>query len=447
MGVKLTGEGGPAPAPSPTTLVPTIAAPVTTAPTMASPTLQPTRVPSPSSPPASLEGKELVAFVENWLPCPSIEKIKRYTKVVVSFAVSYTWNAAKNDCSAACQIATPAICANSAQPGLIETWQAVGTKVLLSFGGAGMGGSWAGDVNDCWEACFGQVDSVVSQLTDIVNAQKFDGIDIDYEYFHTSQSAAFLKDLTVGLRRSLGSGKIISHAPMDGDVEKGKPYFEVLKEVASSLDYVLPQYYNGPFRPAQSLTEPLNHMGDLISDVFGGDQSKIIFGFCLSDCSGTGSNVNSEQAVSIVRGVSSRYPNNGGAFLWAASDDDGWSGPVADALGITGGSTPRPAPIVSPTPATPTPPGPAPEQGNSCTGEPCEDVSHCRSKWGYCGPSNAYCNAESTWKTRGCSGSSTDAPTSSPTVVPTEPEPHPGAEPEPESEPEPETEPEVVSCV
>merc|ERR1712048_1095389 len=260
------------------------------------------------------------------------------------------------------------------------------------------GGSWAGDMNDCWEACFGQVESVVSQLTDIVNAQKFDGIDIDYEYFHTSQSAAFLKDLTVGLRRSLGSGKIIYHAPMDGDVEKGKPYFEVLKEVASSLDYVLPQYYNGPFRPAQSLTEPLGHMGDLINGIFSGDQSKVIFGFCLSDCSGTGSNVNSEQAVSIVRGVSSRYPNNGGAFLWAASDDDGWSGPVADALGITGGSTPRPAPIVSPTPATPTPPGPAPEQGNSCTGEPCEDVSHCRSKWGYCGPSNAYCNAESGWK-------------------------------------------------
>jgi hypothetical protein len=327
---------------------------------------------------------------------------------------------------------------------LIGSWQAVGTKVLLSFGGAGMGGSWAGDVNDCWEACFGHVDAVVSQLTDIVNAQNFDGIDIDYEYFHTSESAAFLKDLTLGLRQSLGSSKIISHVPMDGDVEKGKPYFEVLKEVASSLDYVLPQYYNGPFRPAQSLTEPLGHMGDLINGIFSGDQSKVIFGFCLSDCSGTGSNVNSEQAVSIVKGLSSRYPDHGGAFLWAASADNGWSGPVAEALGITG-SSPGQTPINTPTPVATTPPAPNPVHGNSCTGERCGDASYCRSKWGYCGPGSNYCNAESTWTSGGCTAAtpSTVTPTPLPTAAPIEPESHP--EVEPESEPEPELE--SVSCV
>merc|ERR1712232_885804 len=106
----------------------------------------------------------------------------------------------------------------------------------------------------------------------------------------------------------------------------------------------------------------------------------------------------------------------------------------------------QPTPIASPTPATPIPPALAPEQGNSCTGEACEDVSHCRSKWGYCGKSKSYCNAESTWKASGCSKgvvSSIDTPTPLPTVAPAEPKPDPEAEPEPE--PNPETE--VVSCM
>merc|ERR1712151_1329960 len=272
---------------------------------------------------------------------------------------------------------------------------------------------------------------------------KFDGVDIDYEYFHTSESAAFLKDLTVGLRQSLGSSKIISHAPMDGDVAKGNPYFEVLQEVASSIDYILPQYYNGPFRPAQCLAEPLAHMGDLISDVFSSDQSRVVFGFCLSDCSGTGSNVNSEQAVSIIKGVSSRYPDHGGAFLWAASADNGWSGPVAEALGITSSSSGQ-TPIDSPAPIATSPPAPNPVKGNSCTGAPCEVASYCRSKWGYCGPGSSYCNAEATWTSSGCTGatSSTAPPTPLPTAAPKRPEPHP--EVEPESEPEPELE---SSCV
>merc|ERR1712039_954634 len=88
--------------------------------------------------------------------------------------------------------------------------------VLLSFGGAGMGGSWAGDPNDCWEHCFDKTDSVVSQLKTIVNTQGFDGVDIDYEYFHTDESTTFLKDVTTRLKASLGEDKVVSHAPMVG---------------------------------------------------------------------------------------------------------------------------------------------------------------------------------------------------------------------------------------
>jgi len=302
------------------------------------PSPQPTVVPTPQSPspakPPSGSGKELVAFVGNWKACPSIEKIRGYTKVAVSFAVTYTWSPSKNVCDQTCKITSPvAICNNAAQPGLIQSWQAEGTKVLLSFGGAGMGGSWDG-LNDCWEYCFGRADDVANQLKAIVDDQGFDGVDIDYEYFHTQESAKFLTDLTNALRDKLGPAKIISHAPMDGDISAGRPYFNVLKGVASKLDYVMPQYYNGPFRPANNLSPALAHMGDLIDQIFGGDQSRVLFGFCIADCSGTGSNVNSAQAADIMRAVSERFPDNGGAFVWAVSDDQNWSPAVAATLGL-----------------------------------------------------------------------------------------------------------------
>jgi len=216
-----------------------------------------------------------VAFVENWLPCPSAEKIRGYDKVIISFAVSYTWAPGKNQCDQSCAIAEPATCANQARPDLIQQWRQAGTKVLLSFGGAGMGGSWAGDKNDCWLACFGRVDSVVDRLAALVESQGFDGVDIDYEYFHSDDSDRFLKGLTTGLRGALPAGKVVSHAPMDGDIVPGQRYFDVLREVASSVDYLLPQYYNGPNRPANDLSSALAHMGHLVNDIFDGDASKV----------------------------------------------------------------------------------------------------------------------------------------------------------------------------
>jgi len=61
--------------------------------------------------------------------------------------------------------------------------------VILSFGGAGMGGSWAGDNNDYWDYCYGKEESVASQLDTIMRYQNFDGIDIDYEYLYSSAEA------------------------------------------------------------------------------------------------------------------------------------------------------------------------------------------------------------------------------------------------------------------
>merc|ERR1712113_356718 len=127
------------------------------------------------------------------------------------------------------------------------------------------------------------------------------------------------------------AGKSLSHAPMDGDLSEGKPYYNIIKTVASSVDYLLPQYYNGPFRPANNLALPIAHLQKLVSDCLDGDASKVLFCFCIADCSGTGSNIDGNKAAEIMRNVRMSFPQIGGAFFWGASDDGvdaSWSTPL-----------------------------------------------------------------------------------------------------------------------
>jgi hypothetical protein len=37
------------------------------------------------------------------------------------------------------------------------------------------------------------------------------------------------------------------------------------------------------------------------------------------------------------------------------------------------------------------------EAHGKCMGEPCPNAAHCRSKWGWCGSTGAYCNDQSAW--------------------------------------------------
>lgn len=310
-----------------------------------------------TSPPISGEvavagpDSRLIAYMGNWQSCPTVQQLQKYTHVVIAFAVSYTWSPGKNQCSETCTIETPPICNNAANPTLIENLQKAGKKVILSFGGAGMGGSWSGDQNDCWEHCFGRETQVVERLTEIVNEMGLDGVDIDYEYFYddnqpnaasrgfTSGDEArnFLKQVTLGLRQSLPKDAEITHAPMDTDVKQGTGYYEVLKQVASSLDYLMPQYYNGFVRPARDgLTggnqAALSHYKNLVEDMFSGDATKIVFGFCISDCPGF--NAKGQEAATVMTELNSYYSCNGGAFFWVANHDVGgsWSSIVSSSI-------------------------------------------------------------------------------------------------------------------
>ena len=336
----------------------------------------PPPTPAPPLPPTTTAGDDnrMVAFLGNWQACPSDEVTNEYSHLLVSFAVTYVWSPGKNKCDTTCTIKAPLVCNNAKQPALINKWRAAGKKVLLSFGGAGMGGSWDG-VNRCWEHCFGKEDSVVSQLRNLVQADNYDGVDIDYEFYHDrsyarkTEAQHFLRTVTQKLKQQLPAGRnIVTHTPMDADLAVGRGYYEVVKEVgAASIDFLMPQYYNGITRPNRDgFASARSHYNNLVSNVYNGDATRMVFGFCIGDCSGTGSNANAQQAVAVMQTLQAEHPCHGGAFFWVVKDDlkGAWSRTVQNVYrhkrGCKGGSTPATPtpPVATPTPlvATPTPP-------------------------------------------------------------------------------------------
>lgn len=341
------------------------------------PTQPTTPAPVPPTPPVtSSEENRMIAYLGNWQACPTTEQLAQYTHIVIAFAVSYTWAPGKNNCSPTCQIGMPPICGNSANPGLLSQLKAQGKKIIVSFGGAGMGGSWAGDQNDCWEYCYGREAQVVDRLTAIVNALDADGVDIDYEYFYEDnqngsgfskgvQAQNFLTQVTVGLRNSLHDGAEITHAPMDVDLEPHKAYYQLLKDISHTLDFIMPQYYNGITRPALDgldgtgvgSTSALSHYTTIVNEFFGGDATKMVFGFCISDCSGTSSNANGNQAAQVMIDLSESYGCNGGAFFWVADHDrtGSWSSTVNQAMASSTSCSGTPNVTPSPTDAPQTP--------------------------------------------------------------------------------------------
>jgi chitinase len=359
--INSSGPTSPVVPPTKTPTVPPTLAPVSPSKNPTPPVNSP--VSSPVNPPSSGSDSRMVAYLGNWQACPTAEQLEHYTDIMIAFAVTYTWNRNKNVCDTQCTIGSPVpICNNQNNQALVYSWRAAGKKVILSFGGAGMGGSWAGDVNDCWEYCYGKEESVINQLTAIVDNQNFDGVDIDFEYFYDTQPAQnFLRTVTTGLRSALPVGSLVTHAPMDPDLLPSTEYYQILKDVSSSIDFIMPQYYNGYTRPAidgidgtgSGSISALSHYTTLVDDMFNGDATKVLFSFCINDCSGTGSNANKNQAATVMSDLKNYFPCNGGAMFWVVNDDIGgsWSELVSQEIFPYSGcsdQSPVPQPITQP---------------------------------------------------------------------------------------------------
>ena len=312
----------------------------------------------PTSPPSSNilpiqnhNDSRLVAYLGNWQSCPDFSQFENYTHIVIAFAVTYTWAPAKNLCSMTCHIDTPPVCENNLNKELIRRLQDSGRKVMISFGGAGMGGKWNGDPNNCWDYCFGRVRSVVERLTEIVTSLSLDGVDINYLYFYEDgqnesnftkgkEAQTFIKNITTGLRDSLPRGSLISHSIQDYDLIPESQYYSLLSNLSSQLDFLMVHYYNGHSRPIldgihapeSERISALSHYTRIVNNLFSGDSTKVVFGFCISDCND--SNANGIEAAAVMKNLSNHHSCNGGAFFWnAQTDKDGtWSSEVSTIL-------------------------------------------------------------------------------------------------------------------
>ena len=330
------------------------------------------------------EDSRLIAYVGNWQACPTDKQIDAYSHIVIAFAVSYTWSAAKNSCDDQCKLpGSLPLCGNQARPDLIDKWRKMGKKVIMSFGGAGMGGSWSGDNNNCWDYCFGREDRLSNDLVNIVKDQNLDGIDIDYEYcydvagkqsgkcaqrsslYSDEKAQLFLNSMTSLLRTKLDAlqasngysrGRYeITHAPMDADLVPSNgydsKYFNILRDRRADLDFLMPQFFNGYVRAGvdgfdgkgAGSKKASTIYSSLANDLFDNEPSKVVFGHCISDCSGTSSNVNAIQAVQIHQQIkqfnNGEFECNGGAFFWVAEHDAGgaWSDQVLSEVSLTAG--------------------------------------------------------------------------------------------------------------
>ena len=166
--------------------------------------------------------KRIVAYVPNWVACPPASQLQHYTHAMVAFLVTYPSYIENGDnCGSArtCTVQKAPGCGGKTMKKMVSDLHDMGLKVILSFGGAGMGGSWDSSVDKCWDHCLGKVDSLVDQLHDVMVSSGADGLDVDYEYWtNDAKYVTFLTDLVVKLDRKMGNRVLLTHAPMDVDL-------------------------------------------------------------------------------------------------------------------------------------------------------------------------------------------------------------------------------------
>jgi len=234
----------------------------------------------------------MVGYWEDWGPKPSAHALQNYTHMIYAFLET-------EDTS--CKLNTP-------EPSVVQMFHNAGLSVLGSIGG------WS--MNDYWKNC--NVNTVVSDLVNMVKTYNLDGIDIDYEI--DPPNAQFVVGLSNGLRNAMPPGKLLTHVPMNNLVDSGASYWKILQQ-CQGVDFISVQYYNDNPNPLTNPSAAIEHYKTIVNDLYQGNATKVVFGMCLKDCSGW--NMDASHAASITKSLVAEFPTNfGGIMNWAENDGD-----------------------------------------------------------------------------------------------------------------------------
>lgn len=238
----------------------------------------------------------------------------------------------------------------------IRTCMGRGQKVVLSVGGAGEGISFSS--RDVSQRLVNGVVRINGELGGSQQSPVLAGVDFNtFEANATPNTTEYLW-MAKELKRIFGSDFAITSPPAPWN-EADKAF---CKEMIAqgAMDYAGPQFYDGP-----GLSDP-NYIISVtkawITQVAGGDASKIIVGFGIADAPNYSS---VDQIKTAWNAIKQAFPTIRGVFLWQHATDSAKGWPFANqVIPLVGAVTQlevRPIPNPpSPTPGDTTPTGPAP---------------------------------------------------------------------------------------
>lgn len=284
------------------------------------------------------------------------------THIMVAFATNYYWdsnigshgnNTPPQNCSTCIHFATPV--GYDSHQDFITAAHQHGCKVLMSYGGAGMGccpttntlgkTGWAlckdgtaQTLIDCMKHPDKYAVEIPKGCSDSGTMGKFsstdkpyDGIDLDYE-IHLDDSTTGTDGILYNLTQALGTQfstmkpkPLLTHVPMNYFFEGTSKYAKMLSALHKYIDFISIQYYNGPPYPQDCTKDCSKCCINFKAAVAAmGDASKVVPLVCnegTTGCSWTatgGSNTNPNMTVSqLCCMYNALNPNFGGLGFWA----------------------------------------------------------------------------------------------------------------------------------
>ncbi len=205
-----------------------------------------------------------------------------------------------------------------ARPTGIETVRARGMKVLLSTGGAGSGISF--DSRGTSTEFVDSIEAINASWGGTRSAPAFDGVDLNtFEASAVPNTSEYLW-IAQELKRRFGAQFLITCPPAPW--KQADRDFARTMLAAGAMDYVAPQYYDGP-----GLSDPTyiaSSVRTWITDIAAGDASRVVIGFGISP--GSANYSTTAQVAQAWQQVEAEFPAIRGAFVWSHSGDaaNGW---------------------------------------------------------------------------------------------------------------------------